>query len=125
MDKIAVDYKDNGLVFYNLYTREPHPGQDTSTRSGDARYDFTDKKQTKTFDEREEYALSMLKDFNQVRPVLIDEFGEDCVQNWLGGGAPNSLVVIDRSGTLVLWQTWANVDGLRAKIEEMIKSESN
>ena len=124
MDSIAVDHKDNGLVFYNLYTREPHPGQDLSRKSGDSRYDFTEKKQTKTHEEREDYALGMLKDFNQVRPIMIDIFGKDCVQNWLGGGAPNSLAVIDRQGKLALWQTWSDAKELRAKIEEMIKAET-
>ncbi len=119
MDKIAVDFKKKGVVFYNLYTREPHPGEDTSRRSKDKRYDFTEKKQTKTQKQREDYAEGMLKDFNQVRPVMIDIFGKDCVQNWLGGGAPNSLAVIDRDGKLVLWQTWAKDKPLRAKLEEM------
>ena len=125
MDKIAKDFKDKGVVFYNLYTKEPHPGQDTSRRSGDKRYDFTNKKQTKTIEEREDYALGMLKDFNQVRPIMIDIFGDDCVQKWLGGGAPNSLAVIDREGKLALWQQWSDAEELRKKIEEMTGPETN
>jgi len=48
--------------------------------------------------------------------ILIDIFGEDCVQNWLGGGAPNSLAVIDKDGKLVLWQVWSDAKELREKI---------
>jgi len=125
MEKIAVEYKDKDVEFYQLYTREPHAGQDLSKRSGDKRYDFSEKKQTKTMEEREIYAAEMIEEWGQNRPILIDIFGEDCVQNWLGGGAPNSLAVIDKDGKLVLWQVWSDAKELREKIEEMTKSESN
>lgn len=124
MDSIAVNYKDKGVIFYNLYTREPHPGQDQSRRhDNDQRYNFANIPQTKTHEERVDYALQMIKDFNQVRPIMIDIFGPDCIQNWLGGSMPNSLIVIDREGILQLWQNWANVEGLREKLEEMTKVE--
>ncbi len=125
MEKIAVDFKEHSVVFYNLYTREPHPGQDTSRRSGDKRLDFTNIPQTKTMDEREVYALKMIKDWSQNRPIMIDTFGDDCVQKWLGGGAPNSLAVIDRDGKLVLWQVWSDAEGLRKKLEEMTGVDGN
>ena len=125
MEKIAVDFRDKGVEFYNLYTREPHPGQDTSKRTGDKRYDFTNKKQTKTFEEREAYALGMIADFSQERPIIIDDFGKDCVQNWLGGGAPNSLAIIDRDGKLALWQVWSDAKELRTKLEEMTETGAN
>jgi hypothetical protein len=132
MDKIATDFKDKGVVFYNLYTREPHPGEDTrrknketGERTGDNRMNFTEIPQTKTMEEREEYALKMLKDWNQVRPIMVDTFDKNCVQKWLGGNAPNSLAVIDRDGKLALWQVWSNAKELRAKIEEMTKSTEN
>ena len=124
MEKIAKEYKEKGVEFYQLYTREPHPGQDLSKRSGDERYDFSDKKQTKTTEEREEYADEMVGEFGQERPVLIDIFGKDCVQNWLGGGAPNSLAVIDREGKLALWQVWSDAKKLREKLDEMITAET-
>jgi hypothetical protein len=124
MDKIAKDFKEKDVLFYQLYTREPHPEQDYSTRMEDERYDFTEKKQTETLEEREAYAEEMIEEFGQNRPVLIDDFGEDCVQNWLGGGAPNSLAVIDRQGNLVLWQVWSNFQELRNKLEEMTGENS-
>ena len=128
MDKIATDFKGKGVLFYNLYTREPHPGEDarkrdkeTGEKAGDERLNFTDVPQTKTIEQREIYALKMLKDWNQVRPIMIDTFGDDYVQKWLGGNAPNSLAVIDREGKLALWQVWSDAKELRAKIEEMTK----
>jgi hypothetical protein len=128
MDKIAVDYKDKGVEFYNLYTREPHAGEDRSKRNGDKRYDWTNVPQTKTMGEREDYALKMIKDFNQVRPILIDIFpdsekGIKTVQKWLGGGAPNSGIVIDRNGKMVFWQDWAKPNDLRENIEKLLAAE--
>jgi len=135
MEKIAVDFKDKGVIFYNLYTREPHPGQVTYKRDPKTReyvidpetgervkvFDFSDKKQTKTLDEREIYALGMLKDYGQKRPIIIDNFDKDCVQNTLGGRAPNSLIVVDREGKLAYWEQWANPKNLREKLDEMTK----
>lgn len=113
MDKIAEDFKDEGIVFYQIYTREPHAGQKMVI------YDFSDKKQTETNQERVDYALEMVKEYSQKIPVLIDTFSPDCIQNTLGGQAPNSLVVIDGEGKAVLWQDWADPKALRAKLEEM------
>ncbi len=113
MDKIAKDFKAKGVEYFMLYTREPHAGE--SMRE----YDFSDKKQTTDHKGRVDYALEMMKEFSQSRPILIDIFGKKCVQNVVGGGMPNSLIVVDREGKVALWQEWSNVKALRAKLEEM------
>jgi hypothetical protein len=113
MDKIARGFKDKGVVFTILYTREPHAGQ---KRTG---FDFSDKKQTKTHQERVDYAVDMIKKYTEHRPVLIDTFGDDCVQKKYGGSRPNSLFVVDRKGKLALWQSWSNPQELQKKLEEM------
>jgi hypothetical protein len=113
MDKIAKDFKDKDVVFYMLYTREPHAGQIMR------KYDFSKKKQTATHKERVEYAKEMLKKESQNRPILIDTFGDKYVQKSLGGGMPNSLIVIDKQGKVALWQRWSKAKALRTKLEEM------
>ncbi|MFC1477329.1 hypothetical protein ACFL6L_02570 [candidate division KSB1 bacterium] len=135
MDSLAADFKDKGVIYYNLYTKEPHPGSDsrrrdpeTGERVDDPRYDWRNVPQTKTMDEREAYALKMIKDFNQHRPIVIDIFPDEekgikTVQQWLGGGAPNSGVIIDREGKLVYYEQWAKPANMRAKLDEMIKAE--
>ena len=119
MDKVAAEFKDKGVDFYNVYAREPHPGEDFSKRESDKKFDFTEKTSTKTYEERQAYALEMIKSFGNKRPIMIDRIGKDTVQNGLGGNAPNSLALIDREGKLVLWQAWSNADELRAKLKEM------
>ena len=114
MDKIAQDFEDKDVVFYNLYTREPHPGQ--ITRDG---RDFSEIMQTKTEEQRIDYALKMIKDENQVRPILIDTFDPECIQNVLGGRMPNSLIIIGKDGKLVFWQDWAKPDILRKELEKL------
>jgi hypothetical protein len=113
MDKIAKDFKAKGVEYFMLYTREPHPGE--SMRE----YDFSDKKQPTDHKGRVDYALEMMKEFSQSRPILVDVFGEKCVQNVVGGGMPNSLIVVDREGKVALWQEWSDVKELRAKLEKM------
>ena len=118
MDKIAKDFKDKGVAFYMLYTREPHAGQKMRE------FDFSKKKQTNTKEERVDYALAMIKEFSQFRPVLIDTFGEKCLQKTIGGSMPNSLIVVDKEGKVALWQTWSNAEALRKKLEEMTGTKS-
>ncbi len=114
MNKIAKDFEGKGVVFIMLYTREPHAGQTMGS------YDFSDKEQTETREERVDYALEMLKEYSaEQRRILIDEFGPDAIQQKLGGGMPNSLMVVDREGRLALWQVWSDAKALRDKLEEM------
>lgn len=113
MDKIAKDFKDKGVAFYMLYTREPHAGQKLRE------FDFSKKKQTKTREERVDYAVAMIKQYSQFRPVLIDTFGEKCLQRTIGGSMPNSLIVVDKEGKVALWQAWSDAKALRKKLEEM------
>lgn len=120
MNQLAKDYKDKDVVSYVLYTREPHAGQNRG-REG---MDFSEKKQTATHEERVDYAKQMLKDFpDEKRDILIDTFGPECIQIKYGAGRPNSLLVIDKKGKLVLWQEWANPEKIRAKLNEMIAGE--
>ena len=113
MDKIAKDFKGKGVEFYMLYTREPHAGQKIGA------FDFSDKKQTTTRKERVDYALEMMKEYSQHRPILIDTFGDKHLQKTIGGNMPNSLIVVDRDGKVALWQLWSNAPALRKKLEEM------
>lgn len=113
MDQIAKEFKDKNVVFYMLYTREPHAGQKMRN------FDFSDKKQTKTNQERVDYAAEMIQEYSQHRPVLIDTFGDDCLQKTIGGNMPNSLIVVDKEGNLALWQIWSNPDELQKKLDEM------
>jgi len=113
MNKIALDFEGKDVVFYNLYTREPHAGQKMRA------FDFSDKKQTQTHEERVEYALEMIEEQNQALPVIIDIFGPDCIQNTLGGRMPNSVVIIDKEGKIAYWKDWINPAELKEKLKEL------
>lgn len=113
MEKIASDFKDKGVVFYTLYTREPHPGQQFQGM------DFSKKTLTRTREERVDNALEMIRKHALKRGVLIDTFGPDCLQERIGGGGPNSLIVVDRAGKAALWQKWSDPVELRATLEQM------
>jgi len=116
MNKIANDFKDKGVVFYVLYTREPHAGQDMTRGFG---MDFSNVKPTRTHQERVDYAKGMVKEFNERRTILVDTFGEDCLQRTIGGGRPNSMIVVDKEGKIALWQDWGNPAELRRTLEKM------
>ena len=113
MLKVVEEFKDKGVAFLVVYTREPHAGQKFMG------YDFSDKEQTKTHDERVENAKELIDKHGETRTILIDEFGDKSVQKTIGGGRPNSLVVVDKDGKVALWQGWSNPAELRKKLEEM------
>ena len=113
MNKIHEDFKDKGVEVYTVYTREPHPGQKMLN------LDFSDRTQTKTYQERVDYAKILIDDHDMKIPILIDEFTKDNIQNTIGGKAPNSLIVIDKEGKTALWQGWTDPEALRVKLLEM------
>ncbi len=96
MDQIFSDFSDKDVLFYTLYTAEPHPGQTYDD------FDFTDVEQTGTEKQRAEYAEIMRIQTKQKRPILIDIIGDDCIQNTLGRGLPNSAFIIDKDKKMVL-----------------------
>jgi len=122
MNKIASDFRNKGVVFYVLYTREPHAGQDMTRGFG---MDFSAIGQTRSRQERVDYAKGMVKEFNEHRPILVDTFGENCLQRTLGGGRPNSLIVVDKEGRVALWQDWGNPAELRRRLEDMTGAKSS
>lgn len=113
MNKIAEDFKDKGVLVYTVYTKEPHAGEVMRD------FDFSGKKQTKTPEDRVNYAKLLIENHSLKYPVLIDTFCPDCIQKTLGGGAPNSVLVIDKDSKAAMWQTWAQPVPLRKKLEEM------
>lgn len=114
MDSIAVEFKDKGVVFYTVYTKEPHAGQKMRN------LDFSNYKQTKTHEERVTFAKEVVRELKQKRSILIDTFEwEKTIQYTLGGGAPNSMLVIDKEGKAALYTQWSDAKILREKLEEM------
>jgi hypothetical protein len=89
-------------------------------------FDFSDKPQTKSLDERVDYALEMIEQYTENRAVLIDHMppqpGTDdpqTVQKTLGGNRPNSLIVVDKEGKVAIWQDWSEPNGLRSALYQL------
>jgi len=113
MDELYTKYRSKGVEFYTVYVRDPHAGQKTK------RYDFSGWKQTKTIEERIANAEILINKYGLKRPIIIDDFDEKNIQNTLGGGASNSLLVIDRDGKALFWQPWSDPIGLEMILEEI------
>ncbi len=78
MDALYEKYKDKDVEFYTVYTQEPHTGE--KMRS----YDFSDRKQTKTVDDRVNYAKILVGDHGLKRPIVIDGFAKDNLPEYAG-----------------------------------------
>ena len=118
MEKIAEEYRAKDVEFYVLYTREPHAEEKRGS------WDFSDKKQTRTHTERIAYARQMAKQYKMKRRILIDTFGDACLQKRVGGNRPNSLLAIDKQGRVALWQDWSDPRRLREKLDELIARDA-
>ena len=117
MNKLAIEFEDKDVIFYNLYTREINQSKKTEELNS------SDEKNTKTQNEHSDLILEILEKYNKVLPILVDTFHPDCIQNTLGGGWwINSLIVIDKEGKVALWQESAEPENLRAKLKEMTRS---
>jgi len=87
-----VEFEDKGVLFYSVYTTEPYETEMN-------RYSkISDKNQTKTHDEYVDYALEIIKEESQKRPILIDFVGPNFILKTLGAMNSNSLIVIDKEG---------------------------
>ncbi len=123
-EKIAQEFKDEDVYFCMLYTREPHPTQKLMG------FDFSEVPQTKSLEERTDYALKMIEDYTENRAVLIDHMppkkdsdDPQTVQKTLGGNRPNSLIVVDKEGKVAMWQDWSEPNGLRSILYQLTGKE--
>lgn len=94
-----------GVSFYNVLSREPHPGF----------YGFT---QPDSLEMRQEYVRLASAELQLDIPWIIDDMDNTLQKTY--GGMPNMEFVIDRDGTLLASWDWAKPEELKRLLEERL-----
>jgi hypothetical protein len=98
-------YSTKGVSFYNVLSREPHPGY----------YGFT---QPDSLEMRQEYTQFANAELQLEMPWIIDEMENPMQKGY--GGMPNMEFVIDKDGTILFQREWSDPTALKEFLEENI-----
>ncbi len=111
MDALYERYKDKGVAFFVVYSKEPHAGERKYFRKYDQHASFAHKM---------DYAKELVAEFNMKIPVLVDDLDETVVKAY--GRMPNMVFVIDKDGKIAYKASWTEqprvdrvLDGLLAE----------
>ena len=105
VEVIYKKYRERGVKFFYVYTREPHPG-------------MYEHQQTHSMEERKKYAEEVKKELCFDLPFLFDDM-EGAIQKAYGN-RPNPAYIISKEGTILLKQAWADPQALEQKLEELV-----
>ena len=98
-------YRDRDVVFFVVYSKEPHAGE---TRH------FRKYEQHKTYGHKKRYAQELVAEFGMRTPVLIDELDESVVRAF--GRMPNMTFIVDKEGRIAYKSDWMEA----SRVEEML-----
>ncbi len=105
MEALYRAYKDRGVSFYYVLSREPHPG-------------FFGFQQTDSLENRRDMARLVRAELLFGLPWIIDDMQNTLQRTF--GGMPNMEFVIARDGTLIYKRAWADPDALKRLLEERV-----
>lgn len=113
MDELYKAYKDRDDVrFFIIYTTEPHARQPIPG------WNFINIGQSKTYEQRREYAQACRREHGIDMPILIDTM-DGKVQSAYGG-LPNSAVIIDKDGNIAATKKWIDPLFVELSLREIV-----
>ncbi|MBI4613665.1 MAG: hypothetical protein HY720_08660 [Planctomycetes bacterium] len=95
------------VVFFVVYTREPHPG-------------IGGRGQTRTFEEKCQFAKDCREDLRDDRTYLVDSLDATVQRTY--GGLPNNSYVIDKLGRVAYKEAWSHPKNLGRVLERLTVS---
>ncbi len=105
VEDLQEKYRDRDVVFFVVYSKEPHAGE---TRH------FRKYEQHKTYEHKKKYAEELVAEFGMKVPVLIDDLDESVVRAF--GRMPNMTFIVDKEGRIAYKADWMEA----ARVEEML-----
>lgn len=108
MEKLYKTWRDKGVAFFYVYTREPHPG-------------FYGKEQTTNMEERKANARQCEKDLGMTLPWLIDDMKSSIQRAY--GRLPNSAYILTREGKVYYKEAWADAAKLDEQLKKLLKEQ--
>lgn len=105
MEALREKYRDRDVVFFVVYSKEPHAGE---TRH------FRKYGQHESYGHKKEYAEALVAEFGMKTPVLIDDLDESVVRAF--GRMPNMTFIVDKEGRIAYKSDWMEAP----RVEEML-----
>ena len=106
MEKLAVEYKDQGFDFVFVYTREAHPGEIRPHHT--------------SFEQKLDQARAFQKEYDIQRPILVDSL--DGAAHRAYGSLPDMLYLVGKGHGLIWFRSdWTDADTLQLILDYQIK----
>ena len=114
MEELREKYKDKGVEFFVVYSKEPH--------AGERRY-FKKYTQHSSYEHKLGYAKELVEQFGMKVPVLVDDLDETVVHAY--GRMPNMIFIIDKEGKIAYKSDWTEKPRIDLMLDELLsESES-
>lgn len=124
VSEIARDYDDLQVVL--IYTIEAHPkDQPSPYRGKEWEFEFSDRKQATSYDQRVKSAKDV--DLDDDVLVLVDGYGEDEMNPfWCTyGSCPNCGFLVNQKGRLEAVHAWFDGASMRGSIDAMLERDGS
>ncbi len=109
MEELREKYKDKGVEFFVVYSKEPH--------AGERRY-FKKYTQHSSYEHKLGYAKELVEQFGMKVPVLVDDLDETVVQAY--GRMPNMIFIIDKEGKIAYKADWTEKPRIDLMLDELL-----
>lgn len=113
METLQEKYKDKDVVFFVVYSKEPHAGETSH---------FKKYAQHKTYEHKKQYAQEMVEEFGMKVPVLIDDLDESVVHAF--GRMPNMTFIVDKEGNIAYKSDWMEASRIEELLDELIAEQT-
>ena len=102
VEELSEKYKDEDVVFFVVYSKEPH--------AGETRY-FRKYAQHESYEHKKQYAQELVAEFGMKVPVLVDDLDESVVRAF--GRMPNMTFIVDKEGKIAYKADWMEAEPRR------------
>ncbi len=109
MEELREKYKDKGVEFFVVYSKEPH--------AGERRY-FKKYTQHSSYEHKLGYAKELVEQFGMKVPVLVDDLDETVVHAY--GRMPNMIFIIDKEGKIAYKSDWTEKPRIDLMLDELL-----
>ena len=112
IEELNQKYKDRDVVFFVVYSKEPH--------AGERRY-FKKYTQHSTYEHKLGYAKELVETFGMKVPVLVDDLEESVVMAY--GRMPNMIYIIDKEGKIAYKADWTEKPRIESLLDELLSEQ--
>ncbi|MBI3007092.1 MAG: redoxin domain-containing protein [candidate division NC10 bacterium] len=113
MEELHGMYKDKGVEFFVVYSREPHAGE---------RKYFRKYSQHTSYAHKLQYAQELVREFGMKVPVLVDDLEETVAKAF--GWMPNMVYVIDTEGKIAYKASWTDKPRVDRVLDDLLAEQA-